>query len=497
MTTIKTGRRLLLKGTLGAAAATWIPQRAFAQPAIRIRVEWQQFKLTGQYGSFRAAIAAMRANTNPLSRGSLQYWANVHVNQCPHGAPYFVAWHRGYLYYFEQQLRIASGDPTLNLPYWDYYSYATMPAEFTDPGPGNPLYLQRPGANVRSALDLAPFAPTVFNFQHGAANAFEPKIEDIHNPVHDLIGGVMSTMQSPLDPIFYLHHASIDRLTHAWALPDGKGIPYSSNPYSAADSAPYWAGNHVYAADLTMPRYLTLDPSWLGVDYANTSMPTTLPPLASLTVQREGAAASPALARPPLRSFTTLPARRISASRRALAGVGQPTFDEQSTSIMLRLNRKDAAEVARVVSLRRAAGESGVQRSRGAIKVRFDRTQIAGTAGQGGFFYALYLNMPAQVDSPLERERSFIGTVGAFQIAAASHHGAAVLEFDVSNLLARQQRADFSELTLSWVRVNGDQSPAGTTIEVEELRLDLAFEAQPAPTPPLPKPPGFYRRRPA
>jgi len=491
-------RRKLLKSGLGVAVAPWLLHDASAQSGIRIRQEWQQFKLTTHYQSFRNAIASMRANTNPASRGSLQFWTNVHVNHCPHGAPYFISWHRGYLYYFEQQLRIASGDPDLNLPYWDYYSYATIPAEFTDPSPTNPLYVPRMSANVYHALNLLPFAANVHNFQHGTSNAFEPKIEDVHNPVHDLIGGVMTTMQSPLDPIFYLHHGSVDRLTHAWALPDGKGIPLSAFPYSSTNSHPYWAGNNVYASDLSIERYRTLDPNWIGIDYANTNVPITLPPVpATLRTQTSRLAPSLDLAarqRPPFRSLPTARRRRISEFRRSLGGFSQVAFDEQSVSVRLRVDKTDAAEVGRVVAARRGGSEWETGTRIGKIKVVIDRASASELAAQGGFFYALYLNMPALSESSAS-EQSFIGTLGAFQIAAASHHGPAKLEYDVSDLLAQQKITDFSELSLSWIRIDGDKPPAGKAIQVAEARVDLAFEEKPTKAALLVKPENWYRRR--
>jgi len=478
-------RRTLLRSAVGAAVARYLPGSALAATVPGMRLEWQQFKASSQYQSFLSAITRMRNNTNAQDRNSLNFWATVHVNQCPHGAPYFLAWHRGYLYHFERQLRIASGDASLCLPYWDYYSYATLPAEFTDPASNNPLYRQRLGANVGAALDLAPFAPSVFNFERGTANAFEPRIEDIHNPIHDLIGGVMSTMQSPLDPIFYLHHASIDRLTHAWALPDGKGIPFSSNPYSSASSSPYWAGSHAYATGLTIERYKTLDPSWLGTSYASTSVPTSLPPATSRP---------PALAleRPPYQVFRPTLGRRLSATRRSVGGVLHPLFDKRSLSIRIRLNPRDAVEVARIVAARCAPDASLAPTRADAIKIVVDQAAVTDGAGQGGFFYAFYLNMPAVIDSLDERETSFFATLGAFQVAAASHHGAARVEFDVTQLLAQQTRSDFSEFSLSWLRVDGDNPPAGKTIEVGELRIDLTVDAPPVPAPRMAGPAGWY-----
>jgi tyrosinase len=494
MQTVNAYRRTLLKGAVAGAAIQGMPGFALAQSTIRIRQEWQQFKKTTQYQSFLKGIAAMRANTNPSDRRSLQYWANVHVNYCPHGAPYFIAWHRGYLYFFEQQLRIAAGDPTLNLPYWDYYSYSTLPAEFTDPTPGNPLFMKRMSGNVYNSLSMTPFSS--FNFQRGTTNAFESRLEDMpHNPVHNLIGGIMATMQSPLDPVFYLHHGNIDRLTHAWALPDGKGIPYTANPYSPTNSDIYWAGNHTYATDLSLERYKTYHPGRLNNDYDNDKVPTGLPPLA-MTAQAGSARLPstprlPSNKRPPFKAVTLVQGRPISESRRSLGGAAQVAFDEQSVSHRLPLNKRDAEEIASVVAMRQDTSDRAGRNMRGAVKIVVDRAMLSDAGRLGGYFYALYLNMPPAIDSQAARERTLVTTLGAFEIAGASHHGPARLEFDVTDLLAQQKPTDFSEVSLSWLRVDGDHPPVGRTINVDEVRLELSYEAEPVQA--LPKPQGRYR----
>jgi tyrosinase len=491
-------RRQLMKGMLGAVAVQSFPHLSFAATGDRIRPEWQQFKQTIQYQSFLNAIAAMRRNTNPADPGSLHYWVNVHQTYCPHDVAYFIAWHRGYLYCFEQQLRISSGDPSLNLPYWDYYSYPTLPAEFTDPAPSNPLYLQRAGTNVYNALTLWPFAPEVFNFERGTKDAFEVRMENApHNPVHNLIGGVMATMQSPFDPIFYLHHANIDRLTHAWALPDGKGIPETAWPYSPTNSSPYWAGSHVYAPDLSIERWKTYHPRWLGYEYADTTVPTSLPsPTARAQVAKAGQSLSPRLPsnqRPPFKRFTPAPARRISASRRSLGGAAQIAFDEQSYSASLSFNKKDAAEIAAIIASRRM-GHGGAGGGRvGSIKFVVDRARMSDLGRQGGYFYALYLNMPTVVDSKTTYNKSFLGTLGAFQIAAVSHHGPGRLEFDLVGLLLQQEVKDFSTISISWIRVDGDNPPAGQTIDVAEARVDLSYEIEPVQLPRLKPLSGGYK----
>jgi tyrosinase len=318
-----------------------------------------------------------------------------------------------------------------------------------------------------------------------------------HNPVHDLIGGAMATMQSPLDPIFYLHHANIDRLTHAWALPDGKGIPYSAYPYSPTNSDIYWAGNHTYATDLSFPRFKTLMPTWVDSDYSNNKVPTRLPPLA-VTAQA-GATRLPSTPRlpsnkrPAFKPVTLVQGRQISESRRSVVGAAQLAFDEQSVSYRLPLNKRDAEEIARVVAMHQDASDSAGRNMPGAVKVVVDRALLSDAGRQGGYFYALYLNMPPAIDSQATRDRTLVSTLGAFQIAGASHHGPARLEFDVTDLLAQQKPTDFSELSLSWVRVDGDKPPVGRTINVDEVRLELSYETEPVQAPPVPKPRGWYQ----
>ncbi|MCO4879158.1 tyrosinase family protein [Paraburkholderia caribensis] len=218
----------------------------------------------------------MQANTNAADPNSWQYWTNVHANYCPHKQPYFLAWHRGYLYYLERQIRLVSGDVGFTLPYWDWFTNPHVPAEFTDQASGNPLYCPRLNTNVYSALDLSPWASSTVNFQRGTVNSFEEKFETApHNPVHNIIGNAMATMQSPRDPIFYLHHANVDRLWHAWALPDGRTMPVPSDPY--------WAGTFTYASGLTILKEQTYSArTRLGYDYDRASRPTTMPPQAQV-----------------------------------------------------------------------------------------------------------------------------------------------------------------------------------------------------------------------
>lgn len=486
-------RRNFMKGSASAIAFVSIPGLSLAQTTTRIRLEWQQFRQTPQYSSFLTAVQRMRANTNSSSMSSWRFWTNTHVNYCPHEVPYFLAWHRGYLYYIEQQLRTVSGDNALTLPYWNYYENPRIPAEFTDAATNNPLYVPRAGTNVYNALTLTPFASNVWNFQRGTANSFESLIETApHNPVHNLIGNAMATMQSPNDPIFYLHHANIDRLLHAWALPDGKGIPYTSNPYNATNSSSYWAGSFRYSNTLTLPRYRTYYPGWLNYDNANNNKPTSLPPSAQASggFIRVQAQMAPLLNRPPTRDFPAVPGRAISAARRSLGGVTSVVLTEASVSAQLPLA---AADVQRLQDAAAAAASPGGAPAPGtfqSVRLILENVRLLGNGANGGYFYNVYINMPASGDVTDVRQRYFVGTVGPFEIASAAHHGSSTLTLQASEPLSQMSPSDLQQVIVSFVRVNGENPPRGQVLRIGEVRIEISTDAPWDRSAPLAPPPG-------
>jgi tyrosinase len=176
-------------------------------------------------------------------------------NQCQHQSWFFLPWHRGYLACFEEIVAATvvklGGEPGWALPYWNYsdpkVSQArSLPAACLDPrdesGSVNPLWL--PGRKMQSAsamipswhtgLDALRYAPfsvatagghpgfggpeTGFSHFGGLNGLLEDRP---HNFIHDDIGGLMGDPDTAaLDPIFWLHHANIDRLWEVWTHRD-------------------------------------------------------------------------------------------------------------------------------------------------------------------------------------------------------------------------------------------------------------------------------------
>ena len=209
----------------------------------------------------RHAITVMRSRpaSDPTS---WSYQANMHGttdnpskpawSTCQHGSYYFLSWHRMYLYYFERILRKASGDDHLALPYWDYTrtDQRALPRIFRTPAnSSNPLFVEdrNPDANdggelpasaVRITSSLLPvdfFSTTASGSSFGGRRLSQPSHgaafagtleQQPHNIVHVLIGGNSGWMADPdfaaRDPIFWLHHANIDRLWSRW-IASGQG----------------------------------------------------------------------------------------------------------------------------------------------------------------------------------------------------------------------------------------------------------------------------------
>ena len=158
-----------------------------------------------------------------------------------------------YLYYFESIIRSvlqtelanevdAQTRSTWALPYWNYLqgrNYQKLPASFLTPtlpdGRTNPLAHQDRNPGIKrgdlfpehgisaKALSIGTFAGAsgfggpVTGFMHVPEVAFGQLEQDPHNIVHGFVGGHMGDPNTAaLDPIFFLHHANIDRLWPVW-----------------------------------------------------------------------------------------------------------------------------------------------------------------------------------------------------------------------------------------------------------------------------------------
>jgi hypothetical protein len=170
-----------------------------------------------------------------------------------HQGAYFLPWHRQLLYEFETALQRFA---PVSLPYWDW----------TKPIPGSNLFVNqkftldpawvRMGGASGGNIPSSPFlnwwtnVPSTHNVQRqffvgsdssfafvSRANldvltrsrdndfsTFSTYLEAVHGSPHVAVGGDMLIVsQSPNDPMFWSHHAFVDKIWSEWQLLGGNG----------------------------------------------------------------------------------------------------------------------------------------------------------------------------------------------------------------------------------------------------------------------------------
>ncbi|MEV4684081.1 tyrosinase MelC2 [Streptomyces kurssanovii] len=209
-----------------------------------------------------------------------------------HRSPSFLPWHRRFLIEFEQALQ--SVDPSVALPYWDWTVDRTPGASLWAPdflggsgrgrdgqvmdGPfarganrwavnvrvdGRDFLRRSLGAGgrqlpTRAEVD-AVLAMGVYDAApwNSASDGFRNHLEgwrgaNLHNRVHVWVGGHMATGASPNDPVFWMHHAFVDKLWADWQKlhPASAYLPTAAtgNVVALHDTMRPW--NNVTPADM-------------------------------------------------------------------------------------------------------------------------------------------------------------------------------------------------------------------------------------------------------
>ena len=190
--------------------------------------------------------------------------------ECSHDNVLWLPWHRAYLYFFEQSLRDI--DPRMTLPWWSWAS-GSLPAAYTTTADGNPLHHAAipPDARVPngpSQTERDGPAPGSLPTQSQIKTVMERNdfldfsagLRQLHNQVHGVIGGSMGIVaNAAYDPIFWAHHAYVDRAWRLWQL----NHPATGLPASVLNQA---------LAPFPMTVQQTLSVTALGYDYARSTI---------------------------------------------------------------------------------------------------------------------------------------------------------------------------------------------------------------------------------
>ncbi|MFZ5668644.1 MAG: tyrosinase family protein [Pseudomonadota bacterium] len=221
-------RRAMLAGLVAAASGGGLA--AAATPRTR-RAIADLSRNDDDLDAYRRAIPVMRRT------GAWQAQVALHADMRHrhHSSWRFLPWHRLQLAWFEKQVARASGKADFALPYWDWDDdripdlflqgdALDHPGREAAPGESIQDFLSRNGQRFTGRLgdDWATF----FGRPRATADPTDGQLGrryfsgsgewSGHNLIHGFVGGDMGRLdRSPNDPLFWLHHANIDRI---WAL---------------------------------------------------------------------------------------------------------------------------------------------------------------------------------------------------------------------------------------------------------------------------------------
>lgn len=425
----------------------------------------------------------------PPSADQTRFW-----RRCQHGSWFFLPWHRMYLFDFEQIIAAAvtalTGPPDWSLPYWNYSDAVNpnarqLPPAFVDStmpdGTPNPLRIDERDYNAAGNVDVAVadvdlscleeevfagagvgttggFGGQVTGFSHNGSGPGGLELTP-HGAVHGAVGGFMGRFETAgLDPIFWLHHANIDRLWEVWRQRRPlKNTDPIDTAWLDATGASFEFHDETGKVVRWVPRQVaTTTAAPLNYTYEDVSDP--LPATAATGIGSVTLAADHALGSVPMPKPV---AEMVGATAAPLQMVPNVT----TTEVALRPPRGPAR-------LTSALDASGSRR-----RIFLNLENITGHGAPTN--YSVYLNVPPGED-PAQHADLFVGSMPTFGVAEASStqhpHGGSglthVLEITaVVNRLAAQGAWDAGKVRVSFL----ERKPLKAGAQVQVGRVSVYY----------------------
>lgn len=384
---------------------------------------------------------------------------NPDWDQCQHQSWFFLPWHRMYLVEFERIIGSLIDKQDWRLPYWDYNADSSLasssrwnvPPEFLDPPDpnANPLFVQRRKTKLTKeerewetalrAREFASPANTMVANGFGGGEIAAPQqfggartgtLEgQPHNTVHRIIGGLMGNpFSAGFDPLFWLHHANIDRLWEVW-LKQGRRNPRLSSWLDTSFSFPTADGGR---ETRRISEVVKTEP--LGYAYDDTTPPpppvrrelrrrvTPIP--GPETVMEETPDATPA-AQPELIGATEAP---VSLDQGVTLSVG---LERPANWGLTRRIEESVGGLESTVDVEAMGTEAALE---GEVWLQLEN--VRGLEPSVGV-YRIYVNVPESED-PDDHPELRVGLFSTFGLEAASAQGQGMTQaFDITDV-ARQ-----------------------------------------------------------
>lgn len=131
----------------------------------------------------------------------------------------FLTWHRQLLIMLERRLQAV--DPSVTVPYWDWITEPDIPVALT----GSTLLAKWSVSRDWNPQLMPDQAEVDAATGKTTYTGFQRVLEAVHGAVHNAVGGTMAGAGSPADPLFWLHHANIDRIWAQWHRDHPKALP--------------------------------------------------------------------------------------------------------------------------------------------------------------------------------------------------------------------------------------------------------------------------------
>jgi tyrosinase len=456
-------RRDLLQTSAGlaAAAACALPIAPALADSNRIRPEIGTRAGQRMLDSYRRAVALLngtRAGTRPgLPANDKRRWVNlaeIHFTHCPHGNWFFLPWHRAYLLNFEQICREVLGEPNFMLPYWDWSKSRQIPREFwgatsaldparwknRDPAVNGTAWRRAgqtttlPASTTRANVNRILSTQNFETFASGrAARQRDTGTKGIlesgpHDLVHRTIGGHMQRNHSPLDPIFWLHHANVDRLWATWNQTNRNTTAAGWLNYEFTSN--FVDGRGAVVARETVSRMASLANLGYTYDTIGTVLVAGLPPGGGT------------------RSLRSLEADAAPASPSIVAAAQTDVAFGRATGVTVPLG---ATSLEQPVT--RSFGQGSAAR-----QFTLVLADVTPPHENGDFLVNVFINTPDAGPGTTERAP---GYVASFSFFGADHHGGGKLgfQFDITQPLQLLQRA-------------GSLQPGALTVQLVPLPID-------------------------
>jgi tyrosinase len=146
-------------------------------------------------------------------------------------------------------------DPTVCIPYWNSSVEQAFPSWLLGFTPTVNLItgLHTVTRNIGAFATLPDAGDVAAVLANATFNSFASALEGIHDSGHVWVGGsMMSILTAPTDPVFWMHHAEIDRLWAEWQVANPGQNPSLAGAAAIMDP---WTENEAETRDITALGY--------------------------------------------------------------------------------------------------------------------------------------------------------------------------------------------------------------------------------------------------